>query len=128
MPSMERVVGIRGATRAREDTASEVLSATRELLEEMIAANKIVSSDIVSILFTVSPDLHSTYPAAAAREIGLTHVALLGAQEMDAAGGMDRVVRVLIHAYSAALPRHVFLRDARELRPDLLSEAEGRDR
>jgi chorismate mutase len=120
-----RVVGIRGATTVDKDTAEEVLGACRELLEEVLSANALDAADLVSILFTVTPDIHSAYPAAAARDLGLTNVALLGAQEIHAEEGMPRVLRVLVHAYSDIPARHVYLRDARTLREDLAEGSDG---
>jgi chorismate mutase len=118
------LVGIRGATCPAEDRAEEVLEATRQLLAEVIEANALEPADIVSIYFTATPDIHSAYPATAARQLGLTSVALLGAQEIDVAGGLPRVIRLLVHAYSDVPARHVFQREARTLRPDL-ADAEG---
>ena len=112
-------MGIRGATCAADDTEAEIHAATRELVTEVMDANALRPDDLVSMLFTASPDLHAAYPATAARSLGLTEVALMGAQEMDVRGGMARVIRVLVHAYSDAPPRHVFLREAAGLRPDL---------
>ena len=124
---MSRLVGIRGATCPTEDTADEVLGATAELLTAVLEANALAADDIVSIWFTATPDIHSAYPATAARGIGLTGVALLGAQEIAVEGGMPRVVRLLVHAYSDRPPQHVFLREAVALRPDLAAGSAGRD-
>lgn len=117
-----RLVGIRGATTVVEDTPEEILGATKELLEELLSANALERDDLVSVIFTATPDLHSAYPAGAGRALGLTQVALLGAQEIGVEEGMARVIRVLVHAYSDIPARHVFLGDAKALRPDL---AEG---
>lgn len=117
---MTRVVGIRGATTVAEDKPDEVLASTRELLEELLSANALEPEDLVSIWFTATPDIHSAYPAAAARDLGLTQVALMGAQEIEVEEGMARVIRVLIHAYSEVPARHVYLRDAIVLRADLV--------
>ena len=116
---MERLVGIRGATCARSDTKEEVHAATRDLLAELLRVNGLQPDDIVSIWFTATPDLHSAYPAEAARHLGLTQVALLGAQEIDVPGALPRVIRVLVHAYGKGPAQHVFQREARGLRPDL---------
>jgi len=120
--SPSRLVGIRGATTVERDTRDEIFGATQSLLTEMLDANGLGADDLVSIWFTATPDLHAAYPATAARDLGLTDVALLGAQEMDVEGGMPRVIRVLLHAYSAATPRHVFQRRAVALRPDLAED------
>ena len=117
-----RMVGIRGATTVADDDATQIEAATSELLEELLSANALEPDDLVSIVFTATPDLHSAYPATAARAargLGLEQVALLGAQEIHVDGGMPRVIRVLIHAYSDIPARHVFLGEAQALRPDL---------
>ncbi len=113
--------GIRGATVVRRDTPEDVLEATRELLEALVAANEIVVADIASVIFTVTPDLQSEYPARAARELGWSDVALLGTTEMDVPGGLERCIRVLLHVNTdrpASSLHHVYLHEARTLRPD----------
>ncbi|MEE8133547.1 MAG: chorismate mutase [Gemmatimonadales bacterium] len=113
--------GIRGATTASEDTPTAVLRATRELLETIVEANTIDIDDVASIIFTVTQDLSGEYPARAAREMGWTDTALLGATEMDVPGGLRRCIRVLLHVNTERTQRevkHVYLHDARVLRPD----------
>ena len=115
------VRGIRGATAVKTDTPEAVLAATRELLGAIIAENGIVPADIASVIFTVTPDLRSEYPARAARIMGWTEVALLGATEMDVATGLKRCIRVLLHVNTdrpAAAIRHVYLHEAKALRAD----------
>jgi chorismate mutase len=114
--------GVRGATSAENDSAAAILSATRELLMEMAAANSIGTEDIASVVFTATPDLTAAFPARAARELGWQHVPLLDAQEIPVPGSLPRCIRVLIHwntAKSQADIQHVYLREARSLRPDL---------
>lgn len=115
------VRGIRGAITVPHDTREEILAATRELLEALAAANAVEHRDIVSIIFTVTPDLRSEYPARAARDLGWQNVALLGATEMDVEGGLARCIRVLMHVDTDHGPeevKHIYLREARGLRPD----------
>jgi chorismate mutase len=117
------VRGIRGATAVNEDTPGAILAATRELLEAMVAANGVVTADIASVIFTVTPDLRSEYPARAARLMGWTDVALLGATEMDVPPpvGLQRCIRVLLHVNTerpASAITHVYLHEARKLRAD----------
>jgi chorismate mutase len=115
------VRGIRGATVVAQDMAEQVLAATRELLEAMVIANGVSVDDIASVIFTVTPDITSEYPARAARDLGWTQVALLGASEMTVPEGLARCIRVLMHVNTDLPPtslKHIYLRDARTLRPD----------
>jgi chorismate mutase len=76
---------------------------------------------MVSVIFTVTPDLDAAFPAAAARGIGLSQVPLLCAREIAVPGSMERVIRVLLHYYAAFedVPEHVYLGEAQNLRADL---------
>ena len=114
--------GVRGATTARDNSAEAIIAATRELLEAVVEANAIAADEVASVIFSASPDLDAAYPAVAAREMGWTDVPLLCLQEMAAQGALTRAVRVLIHWNTATPPgdiAHVYLHDARQLRPDL---------
>jgi chorismate mutase len=121
--------GIRGATTVEADTAKAILAATAELLAEIVEANDVDSCDVASALFTATPDLTAAFPARAARDLGWEQVPLLDAQEVPVPGSLTRCVRVLIHWNTTKLQseiRHVYLRGAAALRPDL--QAEGRER
>ena len=114
--------GVRGATTAEANTPEAILSATRELLEELIAANDLAPSDLASGIFTTTPDLDAAFPARAARDLGWTDIALLCSHEMNVPGGLPRCIRVLLHwntDKAAAEVVHVYLRGATGLRPDL---------
>ncbi|HVE90972.1 MAG TPA: chorismate mutase, partial [Actinomycetota bacterium] len=74
---MPRLYAVRGATSLDEDSRAQVLSRTQELLSELMSSNGIRPPDLVSILFTATGDLHSEFPAAAARVMGLDGVPLL---------------------------------------------------
>jgi prephenate dehydratase len=117
--------GIRGATTVGEDTPAAILGATQELLRAIIAANSVQPEDVASAIFTATPDLTATFPARAARELGWNHVPLLNAVELDSPEGLPRCIRVLLH-WNTDKPiydiRHVYLREATRLRPDLLGE------
>lgn len=119
------VRGIRGATSAKADTRDEILEATRELVGEILRVNRIVDFDeIVSILFTTTPDLTAAFPAEAAREMGMNLVPLLCASEIAVPGRLPCCVRVLIHLNTespACEMVHVYLREAKSLRPDMQS-------
>src|SRR5204863_2046848 len=117
------VRGVRGAIVVPEDTTAELRAATSRLVSELLRRNQFETADIVSIIFTVTPDLHSGFPAEAARELGLTDVPLLCAQEIGVAGAMERVIRVLMHVNTAVAQtevHHVYLDGAESLRDDLV--------
>ena len=117
--------GVRGATSVTADEPALILEATRELLQEMLRANEIAEFEpIAAIFFTTTPDLCSTFPAEAARELGMTMVPLLCNQEIPVPGRVPRCVRVMMQVHthkSQAEVRHIYLREARTLRPDLVS-------
>lgn len=117
-----RVRGIRGAISVEEDSERAVLEASGRLLREILERNGLDPQDVVSIVFTATDDLSSTFPARAAREIGLEHVPVLCARELEVTGGMPRVVRALVHAHTDRRLEeiaHVYLGEARRLREDL---------
>jgi chorismate mutase len=113
---------IRGATQVDSDDRDHLLQSVDELIRAVFEANNVDTDDLVSIIFTATPDLHSEFPALAARQLGIGDVPLLCAQEIDVAGAMPRVIRVMLHIDSD-LPRsevrHVYLRGAAALRRDL---------
>jgi len=119
------VRGIRGATSVETDAAAQILAATRELLQEILRVNELDSFDeIVSAIFTTTPDLTSAFPAEAARALGMNQVPLLCASEIPVDTGMPRCIRVLLHVNTEKSQRemvHVYLREAKKLRPDVTS-------
>ena len=119
---MSRVRGLRGATTVAEDSSEEVMKATAELLREMMERNGVTRDDLVTIIFTATPDITSEFPAAAARSIGISDIPLLCAREIDVKGAIPRVIRILMHIYTErelSELRHVYLKDAQPLRTDL---------
>lgn len=117
-----KVRALRGATTVEEDTSEHVTSRVTALVTEMLWRNKVVHSDIVSILFTATDDIHSIFPATAARTIGLGDVPLICARELDIIGATPRCVRVMMHLYTESEPdqlHHVYLEGAGALRDDL---------
>lgn len=117
-----RLRALRGATTVPANDADEIVGATAELLGEMVSRNAVDADDLVSVIFTATPDLDAEFPALAARRLGLAHVPLLCSVEVDVPGAVTRCVRVLVHLYtdrSDAELHHVYLRDARDLRTDL---------
>lgn len=120
--SGQRLRALRGATSVATNDAGSIVSATEELLAAMLERNGVRHEDLVSIVFTSTPDLDAEFPAAAARRLGLGDVPLLGASEVAVAGALPRCVRVLMHLYTErdyASLRHVYLGEARRLRTDL---------
>lgn len=115
------VRAIRGATRLNQDAAEEMALAVVELLAQMIDGNDLEQESIISVLFTATPDLRCAFPAAAARGMGLTDVPLMCAQEIDVAGAMPGVIRVMMHAETDR-PKsaiwHPYLRGTDALRSD----------
>lgn len=120
------VRGVRGAIDVPVDESEEILQATRTLLEGMLEANPTLQAeDLASVLFTVTPDLCSVYPAQAARQLGWTGVPFLCTQEIPVPGGLPRIVRVLAHwntELSQKSVKHVYLGEAVRLRPDLIAK------
>jgi chorismate mutase len=116
------VRAVRGATQVEADQREQVLEATTELLSEVLRRNALSSEDLISVVFTATPDLHSEFPAYAARQMGITDVPLLCAAEIDVPGAMPRVLRLLAHVETERPRvelRHVYLRGAAALRTDL---------
>ena len=118
--------GLRGATTIENDSRDLVLAGTRELLEAILSANpSLRPEDIASALFTVTEDIASAYPALAARQMGWNLVPMMCAREIPVRGSLPYCIRVLIH-WNAGLAqdqvRHVYLRDAVRLRPDLADQ------
>jgi len=122
---MNSVRAFRGATQLSVDSKAEMREAVVELLQEVLKANSISFDDLISILFTATPDLQSDFPAAGVRELGLVDLPLICAQELDVNGSLPRTIRLLIHANSS-LTRgevtHKYLRGAAVLRPDLATK------
>lgn len=118
------VRAVRGAIQVDEDDRDQVLDATTELLTTILERNGLTQEDLISVVFTATPDLVSEFPAYAARQMGLSDVPLLCASELAVQGAMPRVLRVLAHV-ETDLPRaqvqHAFLRGAAALRRDLPS-------
>jgi chorismate mutase len=117
------VRGIRGATTVCEDNPDAIRLATREMLLAICAANPTLRpADIASALFTLTEELRAVYPAQAARELGWEEVPLMCAQEIPVPGSLPCCIRVML-LWNTDLAqneiKHVYLRDAVKLRPDL---------
>jgi chorismate mutase len=116
-----RLYALRGATTVDADEREAILVATTHLMRTLLDRNGLTAEDLVSCLFTLTPDLHAEFPAVAAREMGLSSVPLMCAQELDVPGAMPRVIRVLVHCYlpNGGQPQHAYLGEATRLRLDL---------
>lgn len=116
------VRAIRGATQLDRDDRDHLLASVDELIRSIFEQNGVDHDDLISMILTATPDLRSEFPAVAARALGIGDVPLICAQEIDVAGALPRVIRVMVHAHSE-LPRdqikHVYLRGAVALRRDL---------
>jgi len=119
----DRLFALRGAITVEENAEPEILSATTQLVSEIIERNELDPGQMVSCIFSCTTDLNAQFPAVAARDLGLDRVPLLCTQEIEVPGSLQRVIRVLLHYYAAAehVPQHVYLREARALRADLES-------
>jgi chorismate mutase len=120
MPTAVRA--LRGATTVDADTEAQIHERVVTLLTEMFDRNDVDHDDVISVILTATPDLHSAFPAAGARRFGLGDVPLLCAQELDVHGATPRCIRVLMHLTTDRARdelRHVYLEGARSLRDDL---------
>jgi chorismate mutase len=101
--------------------AESILQGTEELVRAVMERNELEAGDMVSCIFTCTPDLDAEFPAVAARRLGLSTVPLLCAREIDVPGALPRVIRLLLHYYGepGAEAKHVYLHEARQLRRDL---------
>ncbi|GAB4222703.1 MAG: chorismate mutase [Francisella sp.] len=116
---------IRGAITIDKDTKEEVVSATKELLQKMLAINDVNYDDIVNIIFTATTDIKSEFPAVAARELGLINVPLIDCQQMMCKDSLELCIRVMLTYNTTKTQqevKHIYLRRAKILRPDLLKE------
>ena len=120
-PGQTRLFAVRGAAQAERNESAAIVSATEELMRELMERNSLEPEAMVSCVFTTTHDLDAQFPAVAARGVGLEQVPLLCAREIDVPGAMERVIRVLVHYYAPEdhEPAHAYLGEAQELRSDL---------
>ena len=116
------VRAVRGAVQVAGNDREDILARTTELVTEVMSRNELSTEDVISVLFTATPDLTAEFPALAARKLGFQEVPLLCASEIDVPGAMPRVVRLMMHVETTK-PRsalqHVYLRGATALRLDI---------
>lgn len=123
------VRGIRGAITVTVNEEAPILRATRELLETMVTQNSILPEDVAGVFVTMSPDLNATFPAKAIRTLpGWAAVPLMCSTEVDVPGSLARCIRLMVlvntDRESTAI-QHVYLGEARRLRPDLAEDSGG---
>jgi chorismate mutase len=113
---------VRGATQLELDDRDQMLERVSEMVLDVMASNGLEVDDFVSVIFTATSDLVSEFPAYAARQLGFGEVPLICARELEIAGSMPRVVRMMAHV-ETDLPRaditHCYLHGAAALRSDL---------
>ncbi|MBO40563.1 MAG: chorismate mutase [Chloroflexota bacterium] len=120
-----KVRGVRGATTSDSNSREDILLAARDLITGIIEANEIVVDDVASILFSTTADLNAEFPAVAARNLGFTNTALECLVEMNVPGSLARCIRVLMHVNSDKQQkeiRHIYLKNAKSLRADLIDD------
>ncbi|MNO79822.1 Chorismate mutase AroH [compost metagenome] len=118
--------GIRGATSVNQNDEHEIIQATMTLLREIVNRNEIEPEDICSVWITMTHDLDATFPARAIRELdGWDLVPLMCSVEIPVQGSLPKCIRFLIQVNTEKSQRemkHVYLNEARKLRPDLSSQ------
>jgi chorismate mutase len=116
------VRAIRGATQVEADDRDQILEATTELVTEVMSRNELSTDDVISVIFTATPDLTAEFPALAARKLGFHDVPLLCTSEIDVPHALPRVIRLMAYIETGK-PRsdihHVYLRGATALRLDI---------
>ena len=120
--------GVRGAVPVRANTPDEILRAADRLLRLLIEKNGIHQDDVSSAIFTTTKDVNAEYPAIAARKLGWRGVAMLCGHEMEVPRGLQACLRILIHWNTDKSPQdivHVYLEEARSLRPDMFDQERG---
>ncbi|MGI5321575.1 chorismate mutase [Actinomadura nitritigenes] len=116
------VRAVRGATQVDADDREEILAATTELVSEVMSRNGLTTDDVISVLFTATPDLTAEFPALAARKLGFQEVPLMCASEIAVPHALPRVIRLMAHVATdrpRADVQHVYLRGAKALRLDI---------
>ncbi|MFM2032634.1 MAG: chorismate mutase [Chloroflexota bacterium] len=114
--------GVRGAITCPTNSRADIIESTNALLNAVIDANGITIADVASIWFTTTTDLYAEFPAVAARQLGFTDTALMNSHEMTVPGALPMCIRLIMHwntTKAQADVKHIYLRGATVLRPDL---------
>ncbi|TMR98128.1 chorismate mutase [Nonomuraea basaltis] len=116
------VRAIRGAIQVDGNDRDSIIEGTTELVSAIMERNELTTDDVISVLFTATPDLTAEFPALAARKLGFHEVPLICSAEIDVPGALPRVVRLMAHVETdrpRAEIQHVYLRGAVALRQDI---------
>jgi chorismate mutase len=116
------VRAIRGAVQVDSDERQAILDGTTELVAEVMDRNGLTTDEVISVIFSATPDLSAEFPALAARKLGFQEVPLLCCSEIAVPGAMPRVVRLMMHVETdrdRSQVQHVYLRGAAALRLDI---------
>lgn len=119
------VRAIRGATTVENNEKNEIWDASWEMLDKLIKDNNIDLKELISITFTMTSDLNACYPAVRVREMGITNVPLMNMPELFVAGSLEKCIRVIVETNSdKSLDeiKHIYLRGAKKLRPDIAED------
>jgi chorismate mutase len=109
---------VRGATVTPENIEKEILKATTELLDQIVANNKINPDDIISIIFTSTSDVTACFPGKAVREMGLGTISVLDTRAPSINGDIALCIRVMMYVDTSQTLSHVYIGDAKKLRPE----------
>lgn len=120
-----RVLAIRGATTVQDNCSEEILKETTVLMQKIIKDNNLNIDDIISIIFTMTKDLDAVYPSVAVRDLlNICDTPLLNFEEKYIQGSLEKCVRVMININSNEYKnkvKHVYLNEAKKLRPDIVN-------
>ncbi len=120
-----KLVSVRGAITVENNTEDEILKATEQLLQKILNENNIFIENIISVFFTMTKDLTKVYPAVSARKLGITNASLMCYDELYIENQLQKCIRVMIQFYSNKNQSeiyHIYLNEAKKLRPDLIKE------
>jgi chorismate mutase len=119
--------GVRGATTVTENSAEVIITATEELLAKMIEMNEIHPETVASIFISTTEDLDATFPAKALRRFEeWTFVPVMCMREIPVINSLNMCVRIMMHVNTTQSQNdihHVYLKEAKSLRPDLDSSS-----
>lgn len=119
------MVSIRGAITIDTNTRENIINDTKTLLKDILISNNININQIISVIFSATKDLTATYPAVGARELGIVDASLMCVSEMYVENSLEMCIRVMINVdmdKSQNEVKHIYLKKAKKLRPDLLDK------